>query len=63
MAHLPSPWFPIEIAPKVPNEELLLWSRDHDCWVVGYWDGAGWFTEAGDRVEPVAWAPLPGRPV
>ena len=62
MAPLPSPWFPIETAPKVPNAELLLWSRDHDSWVVGCWDGTGWFTEAGDRLEPIAWAPLPGRP-
>ena len=61
--HAPtSPWFLIETAPKVPRAELLLWSRDHDCWVVGYWDGEGWFAEAGDRLYPSAWAPLPGRP-
>src|SRR6476619_4245905 len=61
--HTPaSPWFPIETAPRAPGVELLLWSRDHASWVVGYWDGEGWFAESGLRLNPGAWAPLPGRP-
>ena len=61
--HAPaSPWFPIATAPRVPGVELLLWSRDHDSWVVGYWDGEGWYVELGLRLNPPTWAPLPGRP-
>ena len=56
------PSFPIATAPKVPNEELLLWDREFHSWVIGFWDGDGWFCEAGPRLDPTARPPRKRRP-
>lgn len=55
--------YPIETAPRVPDARLLLWPQHGDTWMVGHWDGEGWFEEFGFRVNPLAWAPLPPPPV
>ena len=52
---------PMETAPKVIDALLLLWVR-HD-WCLGYWDSEAWCNEAGFRISPTAWAPLPPPPV
>ena len=28
-------------------------------WIIGHWDGFGWYSEDGSAVSPVVWAPLP----
>jgi hypothetical protein len=55
--------YPISTAPKVYGVTMLLWDRGYSAWCLGYWDGEGWFSEAGPRLDPSHWAPLPAPPL
>ena len=64
---LPWPPLPIEQAPVKEGEHygpcLLTPGLDGNDWVVGEWDGYGWFTLDGDReIFPDGYWDLPPRP-
>jgi hypothetical protein len=54
---------PISTAPRVKWAPLLLWLQDDSRWYIGFWENGHWYEDSGCRMAPVAWAPLPPRPV
>ncbi len=34
---------------------------DDDDWIIGHWDGQGWFSDGGFRLKPTHFALLPRR--
>lgn len=66
-------WLPIETAPMVDGQLLLLWVvTDLDAWAcIGCYeagavndttDSTGWLTEDGSYISPTHWMPLPTPP-
>lgn len=52
----------IELAPVQSGKifgPCLLGPGDNAEWVIGHWDGNGWYCNDGSAVSPVIWAPLP----
>lgn len=52
----------IDSAPVQAGEHFgpcLLGPGGNAEWVIGHWDGTGWYCDDGSAVSPVIWAPLP----
>jgi hypothetical protein len=53
---------PIESAPVRSGKNFgpcLLGPGADGEWVIGHWDGNGWYCCDGSAVSPIVWAPLP----
>jgi hypothetical protein len=53
---------PIESAPVRSGRNFgpcLLGPGADGEWVIGHWDGNGWYCGDGSAVSPIVWAPLP----
>jgi hypothetical protein len=53
---------PIESAPVQPGKSFgpcLLGPGPDVEWMIGHWDGNGWYCEDGSTASPIVWAPLP----
>jgi hypothetical protein len=55
-------WASIESAPVRPGKSFgpcLLGPGSDAEWVIGHWDGQGWYCDDGSAVSPIVWALLP----